>query len=459
MILPGDLWQALWDAELFSHFIVEDQQEIRKFWKQCGNHPGLHNHPVKRIPNYQQYAVPILLHGDGAPVAQQIGSASKSCLFLSWRSLVSGSSSTHFLMTAVWASACSKAFGAYTSKAIFSILTKAWQNLLDNRGMSTGGFFPVVVFSTGDLEYYADYHQVARWNSNFPCCLCTVAKENIGKIRAVEDLKIDSWIPRQHPCPLFRSLCSPACIAPDYMHSKHLGVDLRLLGSVIWMLLFGFDDRRPLEDKLHQVLYEMQEFWRHHRLTNGLQNLTIGMVCDPNDKQCRNKFPRLKAKAAEASRCVIALDHLWQQKMDKENPAHIWIKLALEGSRIMDEIVKKHSEEWCIPGPEAERLWKASSQYFVCNSALQNHFQKEGKKLFQAGTFKFHWLLHSSKLAAHINPCRLWCYSGESYMHVCKVLMQSCLKGRGALSALHLFMTRYNIAMSMELNKTWRLMG
>ena len=374
--------------------------------------------------------------------------------------MVSGSNSTQFLMTAVWASACSKASGAYTSKAIFRILANAWQVLLESRGRSTGGFFPVVVFTTGDLEYYADYHQVARWNSNKPCCLCNVAKENIGNLKAVDQVEIDMWrTPRDHPCPLFRALCSPACITPDYMHSKHLGVDLRLLGSVLWIILFEFHDPRPLEDKLHGLLQEMQEFWRERRFTNGLQNLTIGMICDPNDKACRNKFPRLKAKAAEASRCVIALYHLWQRRMDTKSPVHAWIKLALEGSYIMDEIVKKYSEEWQIPAPESEKLWQASRQYFLCNNALQKHFEQQGKKLFQAGTFKFHWLLHSTKLAIHINPSRLWCYSGESYMHVCKVLMQSCLKGRGALSALQLFMTRYNTAMSMELNKTWRLTG
>ena len=120
MILPGDLWQALWDANLFPQYVVDDKHEIPKFWRQCENHPGLRNHPVKQIPHYRDYAVPVLLHGDGAPVVQQIGSASKSCLFLSWRSMVSGSNSTQFLMTAVWASACSKASGAYTSNISYS---------------------------------------------------------------------------------------------------------------------------------------------------------------------------------------------------------------------------------------------------------------------------------------------------------------------------------------------------
>ena len=59
--------------------------------------------------------------------------------------------------------------------------------------------------------------------------------------------------------------------------------------------------------------------------------------------------------------------------------------------------------------------------------------------------------------AKWIHPRRTWCYSRETYMHTCKVLMISCLKGRGLYQSMVRFIERYNVAMSMEMDDAWRL--
>jgi hypothetical protein len=124
----------------------------------------------------------------------------------------------------------------------------------------------------------------------------------------------------------------------------------------------------------------------------------------------------------------------------------------------MDEMLKEHDMKWNLQGERAEALWLQAKQYIVVNTALGVHFQKEGRKLFQYGTFKGHWMLHSVKLAHYLNPRRTMCYSGESFMSVCETLMHACLKGNAVLSSVQTFLQRYIIAVSLEFERdTWKL--
>jgi hypothetical protein len=42
-------------------------------------------------------------------------------------------------------------------------------------------------------------------------------------------------------------------------------------------------------------------------------------------------------------------------------------------------------------------------------------------------------------------------------MSDCKVLMQSCLKGRGILASMCMFVERFNLAVAMDLKQGFRL--
>ena len=93
---------------------------LESFWKDISDHPAVRNHPVRNIENFERRAVPLLLHGDGAAVTQQIGSGSKSCLFLSWKSMVGNSKDTkdaHILIGAIWPHLCVSTSHFDTSKS------------------------------------------------------------------------------------------------------------------------------------------------------------------------------------------------------------------------------------------------------------------------------------------------------------------------------------------------------
>lgn len=124
----------------------------------------------------------------------------------------------------------------------------------------------------------------------------------------------------------------------------------------------------------------------------------------------------------------------------------------------MDGILENNKDAWNVPVSEKQELVALANRYAICTAALRNHFEKETRKLFQSGTFKSNWLKHAILMSDSLNPRHTWCFSGESYMSVCKQLMFSCLKGRGALASSQKFMYRYVIAVTLQLNQgTWRI--
>ena len=270
VLLPHEAFQKVWDSGSFQRTICAGPHVLESFWKEISDHPAVRNHPVRNIDGFERRAVPLLLHGDGAAVTQQIGSGSKSCLFLSWKSMVGNSKDTkdaHILIGAIWSHLCVSTSHFDTSKSFWKVVSKSFNFMLNSAGDTTGGFFGCLLFTTGDLEYYNSFLGQARWNANFPCPLCNVHLSNVGNFRSVTDVSVDQWdsLPRQgQSCPLFHSLLSPLAICPDWMHSKHLGTDQRLLGSVAWVLLFEVDAEGPLEQRLFNLLEELKETQFQH---------------------------------------------------------------------------------------------------------------------------------------------------------------------------------------------------
>ena len=281
LLLPQDLWIALWNSSSFSKYILRDLdvEHLVRFWHEVGNHPAVKFHPIKQMENFERRAVPLILHGDGAAVTQQIGAGTKSCLFLSFRSMV-GQVNQHFLMASCWTHIAAKGSTMHTSKSIFSILVKSFLDMQHEEGARSGGFIGLPVFTSGDLEYFNEFHQLPRWNANHPCPLCSVHKIKLMDWNSSQEVKPDLWrVPRNHNCPLFRMLMSPQAVSPDWMHSKLLGIDQRFLSSVCWLLIFQLGDpNASLDDRLFRLLHEMKTYWHTQSIDYGFNNLTLGCL-------------------------------------------------------------------------------------------------------------------------------------------------------------------------------------
>ena len=174
------------------------------------------------------------------------------------------------------------------------------------------------------------------------------------------------------------------------------------------------------------------------------------MIIDPNDKNARHTYPKLKAKAYETKMALLAVTHIFKKMMDTSSRTHQWASIALKSSLQIDDLCSKYEDEWNLPAHDANLLVQSCSRYLTCNMALHDFYAKDGKCLFKSDTFKHHWLMHAVKLGRFINPSHLSCYAGESFMSTMKTLMHSQLAGRKAFSSMTSFMPRYCLALTYE---------
>ena len=74
-------------------------------------------------------------------------------------------------------------------------------------------------------------------------------------------------------------------------------------------------------------------------------------------------------------------------------------------------------------------------------------------------TQKNHHMLHSAKLAEHINPRLVWCFRGEDMMQKMQTLAKSCVRRLNGAAASIKIANRYRLALHLEYTKnekaTW----
>eukprot|EP00969_Alexandrium_andersonii_P320635 14167050-Alexandrium_andersonii.AAC.1 len=91
-------------------FLGGQPEKIKGFWKAMRNHPAFQQHPMQSRPDYSTRCVPLGIHGDGVPVSGIGRKWSKSCLALSWQSMLATGSTLEFnmLITVLYKLLCVK---------------------------------------------------------------------------------------------------------------------------------------------------------------------------------------------------------------------------------------------------------------------------------------------------------------------------------------------------------------
>ena len=69
-LLPHELFASIfeWYPKTWTKSVVPSQASLRNFWKTNINHPTMRTHDLKDRENFQEWAVPISLHGDDVPI-------------------------------------------------------------------------------------------------------------------------------------------------------------------------------------------------------------------------------------------------------------------------------------------------------------------------------------------------------------------------------------------------------
>ena len=271
-----------------------------------------------------------------------------------------------------------------------------------------GGYKGCLWSIIGDLDYLVSVLGLPNFNSARPCslCRCSLAGANSwSNFTPAAAWRTQCWTHRawkrwdsRSKCPLFDlNFVSALSIHLDYMHCKYLGVDQYTYGSVLALLCCKVMGGSPLQN-LQAVWADIKVFYRENGTKvqyRHLNKLTMFLR--------QNGTPKLRGKAGEIRHLAPALLHVWKKYMSPNLEVHIQIKLLLQFSVEMEQLITDCREDISFPPAEATKFARACEHMLTLHAALANHFAEEETDLFTL-TSKCHMLQHICLLARCVNP-------------------------------------------------------
>ena len=208
-----------------------------------------------------------------------------------------------------------------------------------------GGYYGMLVAVQNDLDWYGKCLGLPVFNNREPCFLCHA--HNDDDVRWNNYGANAGWgeRPRTKHNLLTSFLRCSALLAmpsvrvgtltPDWMHVKHLGIDQRFLGSVLYLLIYELSIA-PAEVALHQVWTMIQDYYKEAGTTGRLGMLKLSMIV--NLKNIHGDYPTLKAKAKEMRHLTAPLLHVWKRWPKPANDImYDLVSLCLEISMELEE--------------------------------------------------------------------------------------------------------------------------
>ena len=313
------------------------------------------NSEIKNMKNHESLVIPIGIHGDGVVTTGVSRSWAKTCDCFSWSSLLASGKTTfvNFLIWACFHQNMAHCEDRHTMNQFWRLLEWSFRAMewgtwptLDVGGKKivgdsrsgkdlAGGYRCVLWICKGDLEYWHKVFNLEASGSNMPCILCkantttvpwtATHPETSPWLTAGWDTEED-WLLAHPNLPAIFDLpnMTHASISPDWMHTKHLGCDQYLMGSMLYQLTHRVDGRAMMPGRPNGNLIEI---WRQiSPLHCSFSDLRLSMFVPGTAR----KFPVLKGKAAEVKHFGSALLSMWEKYMDKSHAPHRTARLALK---------------------------------------------------------------------------------------------------------------------------------
>jgi hypothetical protein len=268
-------------AKMFSETKVAFQERvsgppgrIQSFWDEVKATSLFKRHPVQYRRDFSTKAIPISLHGDGVPITGIGKSWGRSADCFSWASLVGGGSTidVYFYIYSVMGSLLT-ADGSTMSRvwdimcwSLHALWLGKWpytnwdgnpfaEGSVDAARAGTElaeGFFCTMWAIRGDLEYYGKVLKLNWYMSSSPCSFCNCNTTPNSPMAwsefrpgicewADRVLTDEQWRlarPNLHPLFMLPGVGIDNVIC-DWMHSKHLGTDMYIFGSILHILCYA----------------------------------------------------------------------------------------------------------------------------------------------------------------------------------------------------------------------------
>ena len=335
-------------------------------------------------------------------------------------------------------------------------------------GTSGNGFIGILWKIIGDLNFFSDDLYLPRFNTAKPCALCP-AESCLASAMPWDDFRAEAeCFQHTYTNQTFRLLfvaahqlfsCQPGVgictLSPDYMHDKHLGFDKYFLASVLVVIVFRIMEGTP-EANLAILWNDICDYYRSTQgkkyAGKSYRNMYFQMFCNRGD--LNETQPQMKGRAAEIRSLTPALNAIFPKYAVRRNALHKSVRLALQFSSRMDEILAENKNEDCLPGPAAMEFQKCTfdllaATKFCCAEAAACDPPIRAFNL----TIKSHYLCHIALQAPWINPRHGWCYAGEDLMHKMKLLAATCCRARSPYTVFDKMNAKYLFALHHEFTR------
>lgn len=486
LLLPHEVFSSIYHhyPATWRLTMVPNESKVAEFWEAVKDHPTMVDSPlITDKANYRTRCVPIILHGDGAPITGIGKGWSKNATVFSWASMLVHSG-TKEGMRFIWGAfdkLCKTddvetgAMGTFSQ--FFRILTwslhclysgkfperdhlgrrfppDSWRAKVAGQDLAhgwTGYLFSVI----GDLDYFAAILKLphfSRAGGPCPICRCTLG----GNLTWTNMQKTADWIGTlwkkdewflwddRSKNPLFNQLPGQSChtVALDLMHTKYLGHDMYVHGSVLALLCQSVLQGTEIENL--RVCWDfLKRYYKQHGIPSPYRYLNkISMFVR------QGRFPKLRGKAAEVRHLAIPLAALWKHYMNDNILLHRQIHLLLRLNIQFEKLIDDFRDSYALPEHAANALTDcAFSMMQICTQCAE-HFLDDGIPLFDL-TSKSHFVVHIAMLSRHVNPRLTWCFRGEDMMRKVQELLQSCVRGNHGALVFRKMISHYRLGLHL----------
>ena len=271
-----------------------------------------------------------------------------------------------------------------------------------------GGFKACLWAFIGDLDYFVSILGLPNFNSQRPCSLCRCSlsgvntwsdfKETAQWRHQIWDMATWKLWPGRTKCPLLNlPFTSALSVALDWMHSKYLGVDQYVYGSILALLTVQIMPNDP-QANLNRIWSDIVSYYRTHNTKvryRYLNKLTMYLR--------KSGTPKLRGKAGEIRYLAHPMLYIWNKHMGAESAVNLQIRALLKQSCVLEDLLSEYREDLFFPPPVAAQFGETLSNMLVLQAALASHFTEEETDLFLL-TSKTHMLQHIAIVSSCVSP-------------------------------------------------------
>ena len=190
--------------------------------------------------------------------------------------------------------------------------------------------------------------------------------------------------------------------------------------------------------------------YKKHGAATQYGNLSMNMIVEP--KKERTSYPFLKGKGCEVKDVVPLILEIWKEEQRPGNVDDQRVESMLKSHVAFEIILHDHKQDPFLPRAKAEQLISHVERILQCYSLLANSGDVRYAMLWPTPP-KLHYLYHLALRSRLLNPRVGNCMVDESYLKICKDIVQSVASACPASLVPTKCMEKYCRGMTFELLK------